>query len=442
MITPPAALLRHMLFQHLLSHSFRIVIVNRLLKPFVLSIVAIPAVALCLTTTWTTPASADDWPQFRGINGSSYLSQANPPDKFDSASGEGIAWKVELPGSGVGGPIVVGDRVYTTSSYGMEQRRISITANDANSGIQLWNREFKTTGRPYCHPTSANAAPTPATDGKHIVAFFSSNDLICLDLQGQLKWYRGLTYDYPKAANDVGMSSSPLIVDGVVVVQIECQADSFAAGIDLETGENLWRLERPRRANWASPIAFIDAEGKPNVLLQSSSDALAVNPRSGATVWKMDMACSSIPSATPSGDKLIVPSGGLTLLDMRQKGEPKKLWSNNKLNPNSGSALSVGDRIFAVNRSVLVSANLTDGELISQTRLPDAGTIWATPVATDRRMYIFTEPGKCFVLAIDQAEPELLGAYDLGESVLGSPALSGDAIFVRAKNHLWKLGAK
>ncbi len=392
---------------------------------------------VCISTFQSTLA---DWPQFRGIGGSSVLPNAKLPAAFDVSSGTGIAWKVELPGSGVGGPIIVGDRIFTTSSYGMEERRIAITANDTQSGKQLWSREFKSTGRPYCHPTSANAAPTPATDGTSIVGFFSSNDLICLDLDGNLKWFRGLTYDYPKAANDVGMSSSPLIVDGVVVVQIECQADSFAAGIDLATGENLWRLERPREANWASPIAYKDAEGRSRVMLQSSKSALSVEPQSGATVWELEMACAGIPSATVAGELLIIPSGGLTALDLKNaKAAPTKTWSNKKLNPNSGSSLVVGERVYAVNRSVLVSADLASGELTSQTRLADAGTIWATPVASGERMYIFAEPGKCFVIDLQKAEPELLGTYELGESVLGSPALSANAIFVRSKNHLWKL---
>jgi len=398
------------------------------------------ALGCALLATAFSPQTKADWPQFRGAGASSLMANAKLPAAFDVSTGAGVAWKVELPGVGVGGPVIVGERIFTTSSYGMEERRIAMTANDTKTGEQLWSREFKTTGRPYCHPTSANAAPTPATDGESIVGFFSSNDLVCLDLDGNLKWFRGLTYDYPKAANDVGMSSSPLIVDGVVVVQIECQADSFAAGIDLATGENLWRVDRPRRANWASPIAYKDTDGHARVLMQSSESAVAVEPQSGATVWEIEMSCAGIPSATVAGDLLLVPAGGITALDLKSGGgAPAKAWSNNKLNPNSGSSLVIGDRVFTVNRSVLASADLATGELTSQTRLADAGTIWATPVASGERMYIFAEPGKCFVLNLQAAEPELLGTYELGESVLGSPALSADAIFVRSKNHLWKL---
>ena len=137
-----------------------------------------------------------------------------------------------------------------------------LVLRDTASGVNLqsgkleWEQTFRATGRPFCHPTSANAAPSPASDGQRIFAFFSSNDLACLSLSGELLWYRGLGYDYPKAGNDVGMASSPVVVDGTVIVKVEAQGDSFAAAIDAETGKNLWRIERPQMSNWASPLVI------------------------------------------------------------------------------------------------------------------------------------------------------------------------------------------
>ncbi|MFN5918104.1 MAG: PQQ-binding-like beta-propeller repeat protein, partial [Planctomycetota bacterium] len=144
-----------------------------------------------------------------------------------------------------------------------------------------WEQQFVARGRPYCHPTSANAAPTPASDGKHVVAFFSSNDIACTDLQGNLLWYRSLASDFPKAGNDVGMSASPTIVDGVVVVQVECQGDSFALGMNVSDGTTVWKKERPRKANWASPTSVALPSGKNAVVMQSSENLVAVNPADG-----------------------------------------------------------------------------------------------------------------------------------------------------------------
>ena len=36
-------------------------------------------------------------------------------------------------------------------------------------------------------------------------------------------------------------------------------------------------------------------------------------------------------------------------------------------------------------------------------------------------------------------EPELVSEMELGETILGTPSISGDAIYVRSDNTLWKL---
>ncbi len=163
-------------------------------------------IAVLASLSVTQSANAD-WPVFLGPGGNGVAIEASVPLEFapakDGAQAKNIAWRTELAGRSVSGPIVVGDKVFTTSSSGMEGRWLHVAAVDAGSGKVLWERTSKATGRPYCHPTSANAAPTPCSDGQRVFAFFSSNDLVCYDLNGNLQWYRGLAFDHPQAGNDV-----------------------------------------------------------------------------------------------------------------------------------------------------------------------------------------------------------------------------------------------
>ena len=161
--------------------------------------------------------SGVDWAEFRGPNGNP-VHDGTLPLKWDSSGTENVAWKASLPGRGVSSPIVVDDLVVITASGGANQQKLFVVAIDQQTGKQRWRRSFWATGRTYTHPTSSNAAPTPVSDGQYIYAFYSSNDLACLDLSGNLMWYRGLAHDYPKAGNDVGMASSPAIAGDVVVV--------------------------------------------------------------------------------------------------------------------------------------------------------------------------------------------------------------------------------
>ncbi|MFM2216963.1 MAG: hypothetical protein RL240_1281 [Planctomycetota bacterium] len=393
-------------------------------------------------TMFEATSYAEDWAQFRGPDVGGAPSKAKLPDQFDGESGTNIAWKIPIPGRSVGGVIVVGDQVITTTSDGMEQRRIRLLSYDKNTGKQNWEQQFVSRGRPFCHPMSANAAPTPASDGKHVVTFYSSNDIACTDTEGNLMWYRSLASDFPKAGNDVGMSASPVIVDGVAIVQVECQGDSFAIGMNIEDGTTVWRQDRPRKANWASPTPVKLPSGGNAVILQSSDDLVAVSPRDGKQLWRMETGCSTTPSATVSGGKLIVPSGGLTAFDLSSSGAPSQLWKENKLNPNACSPIVANDRVYTINRTILVCGDAFTGKVLWQLRIPDANQIWSSPVIAGDRLLLFAMDGSCTVVSLAGEEGEIVQKNTLGDEVLGSPAVSGDALFVRGAKNLWKITTK
>ena len=140
------------------------------------------------------PTVAADWPAFRG-DGSSASPNATPPAEWSIEEGRNVAWTADLPGRGVSGPIVVGGRVFLTASDGPNRERLHVLAFDAASGTRLWHRRLWATGRTNCHSSSANAAPTPASDGQRVFAFYSSNDLAAFSLEGDVLWSRALTLD-------------------------------------------------------------------------------------------------------------------------------------------------------------------------------------------------------------------------------------------------------
>src|SRR6186713_727633 len=99
----------------------------------------------CLTlfalVTLASPLSAADWLQFRGSDNRGVAADATPPTQFSAT--ENVAWKAALPGNGVSGPIVIGDRVVVTASSGaVKQDRLHVLCFDAKSGKQLWQRQF------------------------------------------------------------------------------------------------------------------------------------------------------------------------------------------------------------------------------------------------------------------------------------------------------------
>ncbi|MCY2966028.1 MAG: PQQ-binding-like beta-propeller repeat protein [Planctomycetota bacterium] len=385
-----------------------------------------------------------DWPQFRGADTTGVSA-----DKLPTRLTESIRWTVDLPGRGLSGPIVVGNQVVLTASSGFSQDRLHVLSFDAKSGKLQWERQFWATGRTLCHEKMCNATPTSASDGKRIFAFFSSNDLICLDLKGNLLWYRGLTHDYQNASNSLGMSSSPVVVGDTLVVQVENDSESLAVGIDVETGENRWKLDRPVAANWTSPLVMTGATPADSVVvLQSSKGLQAVEPHSGKTKWTYDKGCSTIPSATVANGVVYVPSNGLTALDLRTKeGGPVEVWNSGKLGPSTPSPIAIADKVYTVGGAgVLSAADAKDGKSLWQLRLQvkledrtSGGQFSATPVAADGHIYLFNEEGVGLVINTAGEKGEVVSTHDFKEKILASPAISNNALYVRSDRHLWKV---
>jgi outer membrane protein assembly factor BamB len=423
-------------------------------------------------------SSAADWPQFRGPGGSSVATDGKLPtqwgfpadagDKSDKdkkgpsggpspltpgpspARGEGsfedagqganIAWVVPLPGRSVSSPIVVRGRVIVTCSSGPEQERLHVLSYDAATGQLAWQRQFWATGRTMTHQTSAVAANTPASDGEAIFAFFSSNDLICLELDGTPRWMRGLTLESPTSYNDTGMSSSPLVAGPSVVVQIESHGKSFAAAVDRRTGQTRWQVDREAHPNWVSPALLPGHDGSPDLVLLQSGDGLTAHKAlDGEQVWKFEGKCDGIPSTLATGEMVFVPAKGLTALRSAD-GTPQTVWSEAKLAAGNASPVLYDGRIYVLNRAGALSCGKAEsGDVLWRTRLK--GTYWATPIAAGGYLYCINQDGIGSVVRAGD-KGEIVSTNRLasdGEQFLGSPATDGHALYVRSGKHLWKI---
>ena len=380
--------------------------------------------------------TANDWRQFRGNDANSVAATEVLPTEL---SGGTIEWKVSLPGRGLSGPIIVGEKLFVTASSGYIQDRLHVLCFDVASGEKLWERQFTATGRTGCHDKMCNATPTMASDGSRVFAFYSSNDLICLDLDGNLHWYRGLGSEFPNASNSLGMSSSPIVIGSTVVVQVESDAEAFACGVDAVSGETKWQIDRPRAANWTSP-SMLPADGdRPALaLLQSSKGVTAVDAETGPVLWNFEKGASTIPSLTVVDGKVVIPSNGLTTLQPSADGKSfEELWNAAQLSPSTPSPVVLNGMTFTLNSTgALTAGDVATGKRVWQLRLK--GPFSGTPVAANGYLYAFNEAGIAFVVKPGEDEGEIISELDLAETILCSPAAASNALFVRSDGHLWK----
>jgi outer membrane protein assembly factor BamB len=382
-------------------------------------------------------AAGADWRQFRGPAGAGVADGPAPPAEL--AADRHLAWKADLPDRGVSGPVVVGGRVFVTASGGPRQDRLHVLVFDAATGRQLWQRGLWATGPTTSHPKTCMAAPTPASDGRRLVALFATNDLACFDLDGNLLWARALYEENPGATDGRGLASSPIIVGDTVVVHAENQNVSFAAGIDLATGADRWRADRPRVWCWTTPTVLPGrGPGGDLVLLQGSTRLSAVEPRTGREVWHLERKNHAIASAVVHGTTLFVPGEeGLAALELQSGDEPPKVrWESPKLSPSTASPVVLGDRVYCLRGSILAAGDTQTGAVVGQLRL--RGSFSASPVAAGGLLYCVSEDGVVQVVRPGEKEPAVAASGDLKETILGTPAVADGAVYFRSNKYLWK----
>jgi outer membrane protein assembly factor BamB len=120
--------------------------------------------------------------------------------------------------------------------------------------------------------------------------------------------------------------------------------------------------------------------------------------------------------------------------------KPEVLWQENRLNPNACSPVVDDERIYTVNRAVLVAGDAKTGDIKWQMRLPQ-GQYWATPVLSGGRLYVFSYEGIASIVEVGGKQGKVVFERDLGERVLGTPAVVDGAMFVQTDKQLWKIEA-
>lgn len=424
--------------------------------------------------------SAPAWPGFRGPSASGVADGQALPATWSAATGENIAWKIEVPGLAHSSPIVWGDRLYVTSAissradatfkpglYGegtaSEDRtphKWVVMAIDRQSGKAAWQTTaFEGAPREKRHIKSTYASATPATDGRTIVAFFGSQGLYAFDTSGKLKWKKDLgilnvgAYDLPEY--EWGTASSPTIYKNLVIVQCDQQSGSFLLAADLETGKTVWKTEREELPSWGTPNVYVpESGGSPELVTNASNYVRGYDPATGKELWRLG-GSSKITAPTPVFGKglMIVASGRAPerpIFAIRPGGRgditPKRdettsaslAWSKRGRGSYMPTPLIYGDILYVLSNAGLFDAyDLVTGAEIYRQRVPHKGSGFsASPVASDGRIYLSSEDGDIFVVRSGKSF-ELLQVNPMGEPLMATPALAGGRMYVRGLKHLF-----
>lgn len=386
-----------------------------------------------LTTLIASVTVAADWVGFRGT-GSSVSDESGLPTKW--GKDEGLRWKTALPGRGLSNPVIAGGRIYLTACTGYRENRLHVLCLDEATGKKLWERQFTATGSTACHPVSTMAAPTPCTDGQAVYALWATGDLAALDRDGTLLWYRSLVGDYPQVTNQVGMAASPVLAGNALCLPMDNAGDSFLAGIDKRTGQNLWRVKREKTINWVTPVVL----NASTVLFQNGGEATAIHPETGNVRWKYKGELSSIPSPAHGEGLVFLPAEQVKAIRPQQDGsDPVVVWQGPAITPAYPSPVYHRGRLYGVTGAAVVCLSAADGKELWKVRID--GPVDGSPVIADGKLYAVNRKGRTFVVELSD-KPTVVARNDLEDTIQATPAIANGAIYLRSDKYLYCIGSK
>jgi len=426
-------------------------------------------VVLCVFSAVGFAASgrAADWPHWRGpeFNGSS--PEAGLPMSWSRT--EGIAWATPLPGPGDATPIIVGDRVYVSSTDTASDALIGLCLSAADGKV-LWRVRLGTNAKA---PRNTMASPSPVADGKVAVFLFGTGEMAGVDPAGKILWRRNLGDEFGKMALMYGYSSSPLLLDGRLYVLVlrrpwpyaynpgratpaaaRRELDSFLLALAPMTGKTLWRHVRPTEAvdesfeSYGTPVPWRVRSGRTDLVISGGDYVTGHDPATGTERWRWGYNPEHknmqrvIPSPVPGREYAFVPlPRGSRLVALALDGEGVRLaWNRNGPTTDSATPLFYAGMLVVLDsdRKDIAAVDPATGVERWRTRL--GGAAWrASPTGADGKIYCFSVAGEVAVL--DAKTGEILSRIDMyGKEVRSTIAVAGGRLFIRTHDTLYCVG--
>lgn len=433
------------------------------------------ALSLILCLALTVPfASADEkgpdprtqWAQWRGPLATGVAPVGDPPTTWSETSN--VRWKVDLPGRGLSTPIVWGDRVFITTSvpHGEEvappgghahgahdnlsprrRHRFVVMAFDRENGTLLWERTVRDR-RPHeaTHVTGSWASQSAVTDGKTLFVSFGSQGIYALDMQGQVLWEVDLVD--MRTRHEHGEGSSPALHGETLVVNWDHQGDSFVVALDTKSGEPRWRVARDEITSWSTPL-IVEHEGKAQVVVSATHRIRSYDLADGKLLWEASGLSRNVVASPVAADGYVYIGNSYdwqAMLAVRLAGASGDItktenvvWTRDRDAPYVPSPILYDDRLCFLkhNQGVMICLEARTGKpVFGPSRLPGIRNVFASPVGAAGRIYVVDRNGNAVVIRHGD-DFEVLARNRLEDSFTASPAIVGNALYLRGDHHLY-----
>lgn len=367
------------------------------------------------------PASGDDWPRWRGADGSGTTAESWRPEALVKPK---VLFHVQV-GEGVCSVAVSGGRLYTV---GNQNNTDVISCLDAKTAKAVWRHVYRCPAGNFWGPRA-----TPTVDGGLVYTLSRNGQAFALDAAtGELKWQVDLMAEHGAKNNDYGITGSPLVVGDLVIYN----ACTRGIALDKKTGKKAWS-SASGYGGFASPVLF-DRGGKPAVALFCATDLVLLDPATGQSfatfAWKTSFDANA---ADPVyfDNKFFITSGwdrGCALLSL-SGDRLTQVWQNTELRSQIATPVYRDGHLYGIDD------NTPNGQLrcldaaTGKTRWTRKGGFGNVTIA-DGRIVTIDRQGVLLVVAADpSACKELAKLPILGPKARNwiAPVLADGLLYLR-----------
>lgn len=372
------------------------------------------------------------WPQWRGPTRDGLVAGPPWPDALSAATVDEL-WAVEGLGPSYSGPLVLGERVFTTET--VDEEFEVVRALDRATGTELWRASWEgALSVPFFAARNGSwIRATPATDGERLFVAGMRDVLVCLDVASGAERWR---VDFPRLGHQLpafGFVSSPLVAGDTVYVQ----AGGAVVALDARSGAIRWRALEDGGGDesaFSSPVLATLA-GRAQLLAQSRTTLAGLDPARGDVLWSRPIpAFRGMNILTPAafGDALFTSAyGGRALrLDLQASDagvEVAEAWSVPQQGYMTSPVLIGGHAYLFLRSNRFACLDLADGTE-RWTSGPTGDDYWSL-VAQGTRILALADTGTLRLIAADPGRYEVLGELEL----VGGPSWAHLAVVPGAR---------
>ena len=375
-------------------------------------------------------ATTNDFPQFLGPNRNAQVTgpklardwKAQPLQKL-WLQPIGAAWS---------GFAVLGSCAVTQEQRGEEEL---VVCYDLPTGKVLWSHADNA----HYNTTIAGEGPraTPTIVSNRVFTLGATGILNCLNLEtGVRVWTKDILKDNQAGVNGWGMSGSPLVLDGKVIVSAGGPNGRSLVAYHVATGDFIWG-GGDDGASYSSPILATLA-GVGQILIFNSHQVAAHDPDSGQVLWEYEWPAGhphiAVPVMLPE-DRVLVTSGygtGSELLQIKKlvddKWSASRIWKSIRLKAKFTNVVYRDGFIYGLDDGILVCLDAADGSLKWKEGRYGHGQV----ILTGDLLLVMDEGGDVVLVApVPQEHRELTRFRALHGKTWNPPALAGEYLVVR-----------